>query len=144
MSTETNKTMARRWYEDIFNQGQLQVADEICSPDYVNIDPYGPPGGWPRGPEGTKALVITYRTAFPDLHFAIEDQIAEGTQVVTRWTARGTHTGPMPGGIAPTGRAAVITGISIERCFDGQLVATRVNWDMLGMLQQLGIIPFGS
>ncbi len=140
MTSDTNKITSRRWYEDIFNRGQLEVAEEICSPDYVNIDPYGPPGGWPRGPEGTKALVTAYRTAFPDLRFTIEDQIAEGTQVVTRWTARGTHTGPLPGGIDPTGRPALVSGISIERYFDGKIVATRVNWDMLGMLQQLGII----
>lgn len=140
MSNDANKTASRRWYEDIFNQGQLALADEICSPDYVNIDPYAPPGGWPRGPEGTRALVTTYRTAFPDLQFTLEDQIAEGTQVVTRWTARGTHSGPLPGGIGPTGRPAVVTGISIERYFDGKMVASRVNWDMLGMLQQLGIV----
>lgn len=141
MSTESNKAVSRRWYEEIFNQGKFEVADEICATNYVNVDPYGPPGGWPIGPAGTKAVVGTYRTAFPDVVFTVEDQVAEGDKVATRWTARGSHTGPLPGGIGPTGKSAVVTGISIERFEGGKMAESRVNWDFLGMLQQLGIIP---
>lgn len=80
------------------SDGHNEVADQICTSDYHNIDPYAPPGGWPRGPAGSKAVVNTYRTAFPDVRFTIEDQVAEGDKVVTRWTARGTNTGPLPHG----------------------------------------------
>ena len=105
------------------------------------MDPYGPPGGWPVGPAGSKALVSTYRTAFPNVVFTVEDQIAEGDQVATRWSARGTHTGPLPGGIEPTGKSAIVTGISIERYVHGKMAESHVNWDFMGMLQQLGVIP---
>jgi len=141
MSAETNKAISRRWYEDLFNQGNLAVADEICAEDYANLEPYGPPGGWPVGPTGAKAVVATYRTAFPDLVFTVEEQIAEGQSVATRWTARGTQTGLLPGGIAPTGRLVAVTGISVERYDGGKIVESRVNWDFFGMMQQLGVIP---
>lgn len=141
MSTESMKAVSRRWYEDLFNQGQLDVADEICSETYANFDPYGPPGGWPIGPAGAKAVVTTYRTAFPDVTFTVEEQIAEGGSVVTRWTARGTQNGPMPGGIPPTGKPVTVTGISIERYENGMIAGSRVSWDFFGMMQQLGVIP---
>lgn len=141
MSIEAHKAISRRFYEEIFSQGKLEVADEICAADYVNEDPNGPPGGWPVGPAGVKALVNTYRTAFSNLVFTVEDQVADGDQVATRWSSRGTHTGPLPGGIGPTGKSAIVTGISIERYAHGKLVESRVNWDFMGMLQQLGIIP---
>lgn len=81
------------------------------------------------------------RPALRLLVFTVEDQVADGSQVATRWSARGTHTGPLPGGIGPTGKSAIVTGISIERYAHGKLVESRVNWDFMGMLQQLGIIP---
>jgi steroid delta-isomerase-like uncharacterized protein len=140
MSVEQNKATSRRWYIDMFSDGHLEIADQICTPDYHNIDPYAPPGGWPRGPEGSRAVAVTYRTAFPDLKFTVDEQIAEGDRVVTRWTARGTHTGPLPG-MPITGKSAVVTGISIERYAGGKIAESRVNWDFMGMLQQLGIIP---
>jgi steroid delta-isomerase-like uncharacterized protein len=140
MSAEQNKATSRRWYIDMFSEGRPEVADQICTADYLNVDPYAPPGGWPRGPEGSKAVLATYRTAFPDLQFTVEDQVAEGDKVVTRWTARGTNTGPLPT-VPATGRSAVVTGISVERYVDGKIAESRVNWDFMGMLQQLGVIP---
>lgn len=141
MSIENRKAISRRFYEEIFSQGKLDVADEICAADYVNEDPYGPPGGWPGGPAGVKALVNTYRTAFSNLVFTVEDQVADSDHVATRWSARGTHTGPLPGGIEPTGKSAVVTGISIERYAHDKIMKSRVSWDFMGMLQQLGVIP---
>lgn len=141
MSTESTKAISRRWYEELFNLGKLAVADEICAENYTNHDPYGPPGGWPVGPAGAKAVVTTYRTAFPDVTFTVEEQIAEGNTVATRWTARGTQNGLLPGGITPTGKPVYVTGISIERYEDGKIVESRVNWDFMGMMQQLGVIP---
>jgi len=81
-----------------------------------------------------------YRTAFPDVHFTIEDQIAEGDRVVTRWTARGTHQGPLVG-IPPTSKQVTMSGIAIYRLVDGKIVEQWGVNDMLGLLQQLGVVP---
>lgn len=79
-------------------------------------------------------------TAFPDLHFTIEDQIAEGDKVVNRVIARGTHQGELMG-IPPTGKQVIVTGITIDRIVGGKLEASWANWDFLGPLQQFGVVP---
>jgi len=140
MSAEQNKAIARRWLKDGFEKGNLALANEIFAADHTNHDPSAPPGGWPRGPEGGKAIATTYRGAFPDLQFTIEDQIAEGDRVVTRWTARGTNTGELMG-MPPTGKKAIVTGINIDRVANGKIAESWGNFDVLGMLQQLGVIP---
>ena len=140
MSTEQNKATSRRWYLEIFNQNQLAVADEIHTVSYANHDPYAPPGGFGLGPQATKNVVTLYRAAFPDVHFTVDEQIAEGDKVVTRWTAAGTNTGLL-NGMPATGKRITISGISIERYEDGKMAETWVNWDFMGMLQQLGVIP---
>jgi steroid delta-isomerase-like uncharacterized protein len=81
-----------------------------------------------------------YRAAFPDLKITVEDQIAEGDKVVTRWTAEGTHDGDLPG-LPASGRSSTVTGIGIDRIEGGKIVEAWGNWDTLGMLQQLGAIP---
>jgi len=96
MSTESNKAIARRFLEEVFGQGKLAVADEIVAPDHVDHGPGALPGV-PHGPEGSKMLVTGYRNAFPDIHFTIDEQIAEGDKVVTRWTGHGTHKGELAG-----------------------------------------------
>jgi len=140
MSTEQNKATVRRWYLEIFNQNRLDVADEIHTPTYTNHDPYAPPGGFGSGPQATKNIVALYRAAFPDVHFTIDGQVAEGDRVATRWTATGTNTGSL-NGMPPTNRRVTISGISIERCEEGKMAETWSNWDFMGMLQQLGVIP---
>ena len=136
MSAE-NKAILRRFFEDLFNTGNLAVADEIVATDYLNHN--AAPGETP-GREGLKQFVAAVRTAFPDLHFTVEDQIAEGDKVVTRFTGRGTHRGEFMG-IPPTGKAFAISGIGLYRLADGKIVEDRVQEDTLGMLQQLGAIP---
>src|SRR5512138_3647683 len=106
MSTEANKTIARRLLEEAFSQGNLAVLDEIIAPDQANGGPGALPG-MPSGPEGSKMLISAYRNAFPDLHFTIDEQIAEGDTVVTRWTAQGTHNGEFAS-IPPTGKSATV------------------------------------
>jgi steroid delta-isomerase-like uncharacterized protein len=113
--------------------------DELVARDAIFNDP-NVPGGKVTGLEGGKQLVQIYRTAFPDLRITVNDQVAEGDKVVTRWTATGTHKGELMG-IAPTGKQATVTGIDIERFQDGKLVENYTNYDMLGMLQQLGLAP---
>lgn len=139
MSAE-NKATIRRFIEEAWNRGNLSVVDRIFSSDHVGHDPANPPGFPPPGPDGVKGLVTMYRTAFPDAHFTIEDQIAEGDKVATRWRASGTHKGDLMG-IAPTGRKVTVTGITIDH-FDGvRNMESWSNWDALGLMQQLGVVP---
>ena len=134
---EENKALVRRLFEDLWNQGKLDVADEIFATDYIFHDPVA---GEVRGPEGFKQFVSMYRIAFPALQFRIEAQIAESDKVVTRWTSTGTHKGELMG-IPPTGVQATSTGIAIGRIAGGKIVEVWSNWDTLGLLQQLGAVP---
>lgn len=140
MSTEHNKAISRRWYLELFNQGKLEIADEITTDDYTNHNPYAPPGGFGLGPQASKNVVTLYRDAFPDIRFTVDDQIAEGDLVVTRWTVRGTNTGSL-NGMPPTGKCAIVSGMSTERYVDGKMAESLVSFDMFGLLQQLGVIP---
>ena len=136
--SEENKAIARRFVEEGFNKGNPALADEIIASNFVNHDPGTPP--LPAGPEGYKQLVTMYRTGFPDIQLTVENLIAEGDKVVSRWTARGTNTGAL-GDISPTGKQFTVTGISVFTIAGGKVVEQRTNWDTLGMLQQLGVIP---
>lgn len=137
MSTEENKAMLRRNCEEILNKGDLAVADEIFAANYVY---HGSGGQEFKGPEGFKQLTTMLRTAFPDLHFTIEDMVAEGDKVAHRLTLRGTHKGDLMG-IAPTGKQVTTTAITISRFVGGKEVEAWSNMDMLGMMQQLGVAP---
>jgi len=140
MAIEDNKALAHRFHEEIFSQGNIALIDEICDTNWTFHDRSYPQREWPRGPEGAKQLVNLYRAAFPDLQFTYEDQIAEGDKVVSCWTARGTHKGDLMG-IPPTGKQATITGITIMRIANGKIAEDWANFDVFGMLQQLGAIP---
>jgi steroid delta-isomerase-like uncharacterized protein len=139
MSTEQNKAIARRFLEEVFGQGKLAVVDEIVAPDHFDHGPNTLPG-MPPGPEGSKLLVTVYRNAFPDIHFTIDEQIAEGDKVVTRWTGHATHKGELAG-IPATGKSATVTGIGVDRIVNGKIVESWGIFDQFGMMQQLGIIP---
>ena len=137
MSAEENKALARRVLEEIFNNGNLDLADELIAPDYVDHDPAMPEDI--RGPEGFEEYVSAYRTAFPDIHIEIEDQIAEGDKVVTRWTGTGTHERELAG-IAPTGNRVILPGMEIVRISDGKLVEGWEGYDSMTMMRQLGVM----
>ena len=137
MSAET-KAIARRFLEEAFNGGNLDVVDELVAPQFVNHDAAKPEPT--VGIEGAKAGVTGYRDAFPDLRLTIEQQVADGEYVTTRWTARGTHQGDLMG-MAATGKQATVTGITIDRIVDGRFVESWTNWDTLGLMQQLGVVP---
>jgi steroid delta-isomerase-like uncharacterized protein len=139
MSTEENKALARRAIEEIWNKKNLDAIDEIYSANYAS-HVSGSPLGEIRGPEGVRQFVGAYLHAFPDVRFTIEDLVAEGDTVVDRWTAHGTHQGELMG-IPPTGRQATVTGTEMNRCAGGRIVETWTEWDALGLLQQLGVIP---
>ena len=135
--SEQNKALARRSIEEIWNQGKLAVIDELVASDATFHDP-SVPGGKFTGPQGMKQFVQIYLGAFPDVRLTINDQIAEGEEVVTRWTATGTHSGELMG-IAPTNKRATVTGVDIDRYQGGKVVEAWASYDMLGLLQQLGV-----
>ena len=137
MSTEENKALARRVIEEMFNKGNLDVADELIAPDYVDHDPAIPEDI--RGPEGFKEYVSAYRSAFSDLHVEIEDQLAEGDLVATRWTGTGTHDGELAG-IPPTGNRVTLPGMEIVRISGGKLVEGWEGYDSMTMMRQLGVV----
>jgi steroid delta-isomerase-like uncharacterized protein len=139
MSTETNKTVSRRLFEEVWNKGNLALLNEIIAKDLVNSGP-GTLPGLPTGPEGTKQLITVYRNAFPDVRFTIDEQIAEGDKVVTRWTAHGTHKGELVG-IPATGKSSTVTGIAVDRIVNGKIAESWGIFDQFGMMQQLGVIP---
>ncbi len=134
--SEQNKMLVRRTLEEVYSQGHLAVVDELVASDFV----IHTPSEEIRGPEGTKQFVAALRTAFPDIHFTVEDQIAEGDTVVTRWTARGTHTGEFQG-LPPTGKQVRLAGTDIDRIADGKAVECWANVDELGLMRQLGVLP---
>lgn len=135
--SDANKRIMHRFFEEIFNTGALSVADEIVGVDYLNHN--AAPGEKP-GREGLKAFVAYLRTGFPDIHFTLDDLIAEGDQVVTRWRVTGTQQGEFAG-VPPNGKTVHVTAINIHRIAGGQIQEAWLNWDALGMLQQLGVIP---
>ena len=136
--SEGNKFVIRRSFEELWNKGNLSLADELYTPNYEHHDASSPDFG--RGPESEKKRAALYRTAFPDLQLTIEDIIAEGQTVVARWSCRGTHKGDLSG-IAPTGKQVTISGVSIARFTNGKMEEGWVNWDALGLMQQLGVVP---
>ncbi len=136
MSAEHNKAIVRRLYDEVFNKGNLSAADEILAPNYSLHDPAAPK--FAGGRQAYKRFQARYLKAFPDHRITVEDQIAEGNKVVTRWVARGTHRGDLQG-IRPTGKRVTVTGITISRISRGKIAEDWQNWDSLGLLQQLGV-----
>src|SRR5262249_5535374 len=114
------------------------VIDQIIARDYVVHDPGTP--GRAGTPEGEKQVLAMYRSVFPDLHFVVEDVLADGDRAAVRWRATGAQRGALMG-IAPTGRSISISAISWLRIANGQIAEHWLSWDSLGMLQQLGVAP---
>ena len=138
MSIEQNTAIARRWSEELWGRGNLAVADEIIAPGYVRHDAGDP---FPaRGPEDVKRIVAMLRAMLPDLTIEVEDMIADGDRVVTRYTGVATDThGYM--GRPPTGKVIRTPAIQIFRFADGKIVESWAARDDLGTLRQLGQLP---
>jgi steroid delta-isomerase-like uncharacterized protein len=134
--SDANKALARRVIEETVNKGNFGVLEELVASDYTY---YEPTLGEVRGRDGYKGLVTMYRNAFPDIALTIDEQIAEGDTVVTRWTGRGTHRGELLG-VAPTGKRVSVQGIIVSRFKNAKLVGDVEHWDVYGMMQQLGVV----
>lgn len=135
MSTEANKQTIRDFFEQVWNQRDEGAIGRFVAEDAAGNDP-----DFGMGREGLKRQWRQWQAAFPDLHFAIEEIVAEGDTVVARWTLTGTHQGRFLG-LAPTGRKIRVGGMSLDHLKDGVLVSGFDGWDNLGLRQQLGIIP---
>ena len=137
MSSEQNKAIVRRLLEEPW-KGDLGVVDELIDHNYVGHDPSIPEPL--RGPDGFKENVSTYREAYSDAQITVDEQIAEGDKVATRWTARGKHDGDLMG-VAPTGKQVKVSGLTLSRLANGKVIEDYTNWDTFGMMRQLGIVP---
>ncbi len=136
--SQQNTMLVRRAVEEVWNRGNYAIVEELVASDIIVHS--STPGDEIHGPAGIKQFYATLHAAFPNIHFTIEDQIAEGDRVVTRWSARATHTGEYQG-ILPTGKQFRLTGIDIDRFANGKVVECWPIADELGLLQQLGIVP---
>lgn len=136
--SDQNKAAARRFFE-LWESGNADQFDEVVAADAVDHDPQRP---FPddRGVEAARKTADMFMAAFPDTTYTIEQQVAEGDLVVTRWIARGTHEGELMG-IPATQKSVEVSGIAIDRFSDGKIVESWGNWDTIGLMQQLGAIP---
>ena len=134
---ERNKAGFRRVYEEGLNRGVLAIAEELIAPDFIDHEAH--PGG-DGGPESIRQVITMLRTAFPDLHFTIEELIAEGDTVAGRLTMNGTHDGPLMG-MAPTGRQVRQAHMHFVRFRDGKAIEHWGVRDDMGMMRQLGAVP---
>ena len=135
--SEDHQAILTRILDEAWNQGNIDVVDELVATEYAYHDPQYPES---EGVEGYKQRVSTYRSAFPDIHFTVEDMIAEGDKLAFRWSSTGTQTGDLPD-IPATNRTTSVWGIGIVRIVNGKIVEEWVVWDTLGMMQNLGVAP---
>ena len=134
MGTQENKAIATRFLEEVINRGNLSVIDELSATNFVD---HSAPPGVPPTIDGIKSFVTMFRAAFPDLHYTLEDSIAEGDLVVQRTTAHGTMKGDFMG-MPASGKSATWSEIHITRLENGKAAEHWGVVDQLGMLVQLG------
>lgn len=128
-----NKALVRRFLEQVINRNDTRLLPQLVATDHVRHAPEGDV----HGPEGVRIELADYRAAFPDLRLVLEDLIAEGDRVVSRFVLRGTHASPLLG-VAPCGLAVAVAGIGIDRIVDGRLAESWVSLDTLGLLRRVG------
>ncbi len=134
-----HKSIVRRLYEEVWNKRRLEVVNELVFPSHA-ITGTGPNlVGSSIGPDAYKEQVLLFVTALPDLHFAVEDLIAEGDKVVSCWTISGTHKGEFMG-VPATNRKVSIDGITVHQMSNGKIMDSNTSWDVWGMMQQLGVV----
>ena len=137
MSTEENKARFRRYVEEAWNKGNVDIMDELMAAHYARHMAISAP---PLTREGQKQRILGFRRAFPDLRLTIEDMVAEGEKVSIRITLRGTHQGEFMR-VPPTGKQIAVGVVDVARFEDGKVVEQWGQSDLLGLLQQLGVIP---
>ncbi len=131
-----NRQIVQRFMDECWSQGNLNTVMELVANDCRYHDPVFP--SLTSGAENIKNHIQTCRNGFPDLTFATDDTIAERNEVVVHWTGTGTHKGEFLG-MPPTNKKASVTGTSIFRIEDGKIVEEWANWNLMSMMEQLGI-----
>lgn len=134
MSVE-NVQVIQRWFEEVWNKGNLDAIDELLAADAVGRG-LGEAGKDVYGPAGFKPFVQRIRGAFPDIHITVEDTVAEGDKVAARFTATMTHEGDDLG-LPATGKRVTVSGITFTLVRNGQIADGWNCWDIYGMMQQL-------
>jgi steroid delta-isomerase-like uncharacterized protein len=137
VSESENVSVIARFLEEVINQGRLEQADELVAVDFVELDPLP---GQRQGREGLKEVIGMMRAAFPDIHWVVEETVASGDKVVTRFTWTGTHRGTFLG-VPASGRSVRVKGVVIDRLVAGKMADSRILMDNFTMMQQLGVIP---
>ena len=138
MTSENNKRLVRRALEEVYTNGDLELADELVHPDFVDHEPAHP--DVPGGPDSVKQTVQRLQAIFGELRFDVEDEIAEGDKVVQLVTMSGRHTGPLMGR-EPSGTAFAVRHVYIWRIADDRIAEHWGSRDDLGLLTQLGLLP---
>ena len=138
--SDANKELISTFIEDVINQGRMERANDLVKADFVELDPLP---GQQQGREGLKAVLLQMRSAFPDIRWVVDEMVAEGEKVVTRFHWTGTHQNTFLG-IPATGRSVRVSGVVIDRLESGMMADSRILMDTLGLMQQLGVIPAPS
>jgi predicted ester cyclase len=133
----TTSAFLRSLFDQAFNQGNLAVVDELVS---VASSTHIPSWGIPASRLGLKQMIANLRSAFPDLHCTVDNEISEGDKIAAHWTMRGTHNG-MYFGNPPTGKQVSSMGFIFARIVEGKSVENWISIDQMGLLQQLGVVP---
>ena len=139
MSTIQTQSPVARMLEEAFNQGNLAVVDEVCTPGHFTHTPFSPYGNR-NGNEALKDLITMFRTAFPDLQCTLEGEIRQGDEFAAHWTMSGTHTGPFLGTPA-TGKSFTVQTVQYGRLENGRIAEDWTLAEQMGMMQQLGLVP---
>jgi steroid delta-isomerase-like uncharacterized protein len=137
MAAAENKAVITSFVEEVINKGQLERVDHLVALDFVELDPLP---GQQQGREGLKQVISAFRTAFPDIHWVIEEMVGEGDKVFSRFTWHGTHRGEFFGAPA-TGKHITVKGMVVDRVVGGKMAESRILMDGLSMMRQLGVIP---
>lgn len=140
MAPVSNKELFTRYFDEVANGGNLDKADEIFAADYKHHDPANPDPRPMIGPQAVRDHLIGLKGAFPDLVFDVDDMVDNGSEIIVRWTARGTNTGDYFG-IPASGKPIEITGMNTWATQDGMAIEGWVNRDDMLLLQQIGVIP---
>jgi len=132
-----NKAVVSMFVEEVINQGRFERADDLVAIDFAELDPLP---GQQQGREGLIEVIGQMRSAFPDMHWVLDEMVAEGDKVFSRFTWSGTHRGAFLG-IPATGTSVRVNGMVVDRVVDSKMAESRILMDKLSLMQQLGVIP---
>ena len=132
--TAAHKALVHQFVDEFWSRGNLAAADELMAPNAAIHEPVV------GTPEDLKTVATAIRTAFPDWHSTVDEMLVEGDRVAERWTGRGTHLGAFQG-IPATGKTVAVSGVVFYRIADGRIAEFRGQFDMMALMQQLGVIP---